>query len=91
MSGNSTLSNILPLGQSKKFTNFKKIKIPILGIVGDTGECTIIPPKEAVDRLNKENNNAQCYMIENCSHGYEGKEKELVKIVERFLKKIISQ
>jgi pimeloyl-ACP methyl ester carboxylesterase len=90
MSIDSALSNVLPLGQSEKeFTNFKKINIPILGIVGDTGECTVVPPKEAVEKLNKENNNAECYMIENCNHSYQGRESELIKIIEKFLKKII--
>jgi hypothetical protein len=89
MSDDSALSNILPLGQSKEFTNFKKIRMPILGIVGDTEECTVIPPKLAVEKLNQENHNADCYLINNCSHGYQGKEKELVKIVRRFLEKIV--
>ncbi len=87
MTSGSALSNILPLGQNKNFTNFKKIATPILGIVGDSGECTVIPPKEAVDRLNKENKNAEFYMIENCNHSYQGKEKELIKIIRVFLEK----
>ncbi len=89
MSNDSALSNVLPLGQNKEFTNFKRIKIPILGVVGDTGECTVIPPKAAVDKLNKENEMAECYMIENCNHSYQGKEEELIKIVGKFLKRIV--
>lgn len=89
MSDDSALSNVLPLGQNKEFTNFKKIKTPILGVVGDTDECTVIPPKDAVEMLNRENEKAQCYMIKNCSHSYQGKEKEIVKIVRRFLEKVI--
>lgn len=88
MAPNSALSNVLPLGQNKTFTNFKKIAIPMLGIVGDTGECTVIPPKDAVDRLNKENKNAEFHMIENCNHSYLGKEQELIKIIRDFLKNI---
>lgn len=90
MSENSKLSNVLPLGQDKVFTNFRKINIPILGVVGDTDECTVIPPKEAVGKLNKENENARCYMIENCNHSYNGKEEELTKIIKVFLKKAIN-
>jgi len=86
MTSGSVLSNILPLGQSKNFTNFKKIGIPILGVVGDTGECTVISPKKAVDRLSKENKNARCYMIEDCNHSYQGKEEELIKIIRIFIK-----
>lgn len=89
MTPGSALSDILPLGQDKDFANFKKITIPILGIVGDTGECTVISPKKAVDRLNKENKNAECYMINNCNHGYQGKEKELVRIIGTFLERIL--
>ena len=85
MTPGSALSNILPLGQNKDLTNFKKITIPILGIVGDTGECTVIQPKEAVDRLNRENKNAECFMIENCNHSYQGKEEDLTKIIRGFL------
>ncbi len=85
MTPNSALSNVLPLGQNKIFVNFKKITVPILGIVGDTGECTVIFPKLAVERLNKENKNAECHMIENSNHSYQGKEKELVKIIKGFL------
>lgn len=91
MTPGSALSNILPLGQNKEFSNFRKINVPMLGIVGDTGECTVISPKEAVDRLNKENKNAECYMIENCNHSYKGKEEELVKIIKSFLKKRVTE
>jgi pimeloyl-ACP methyl ester carboxylesterase len=86
MTPGSALSNILPLGQKKVFTNFKKISIPILGVVGDTGECTVISPKKAVDKLNKENTYAKCFMIKNCNHMYKGKGKELIKIIKKFLK-----
>lgn len=86
MTPGSVLSNILPLGQNKNFTNFKKIAIPILGVVGDTEECTVISPKKAVDRLNKENKNARCYMIEDCNHSYQGKEEALLKIIRSFIK-----
>ena len=87
MTPDSALSNILPLGQDKAFTNFRKLTIPILGVVGDTEECTIISPKKAVDRLNKENKNAECCMIEDCNHSYLGKEAELINIIRGFLKR----
>ncbi len=87
MTPNSTLSNILPLGQEKIFDNFRKIKIPILGIIGDTNECTVISPKKAVNKLRNENNKAECYIIENCNHSYEDKEHELIAIIKRFLEK----
>ena len=87
MTPGSVLSDVLPLGQNKPFTNFKKLTVSILGVVGDTDECTVISPKEAVDILNKENKNAECYMIENCNHMYLGREEELTRIIGEFLKK----
>jgi pimeloyl-ACP methyl ester carboxylesterase len=88
MSPDSALSKILPL-QSVSLPNFRKINIPILGIVGDRNECTVIPPKEAVEFLNRENKNAMCYVIGNCDHSYHGKEDELVKLIQPFLQEVI--
>lgn len=85
MSPNSNLSKILPLRDKKSLDNFGKIQIPILGVVGDHNECTVISPQEAIDLLNKENKNAKCFMIKNSNHGYVGKEKELADIVSSFL------
>ena len=85
MSPNSVLSNILPLSKMSSLDRFKEIKIPILGIVGDHNEGTVIPPQAAVDMLNKENKNAQSYVIKNSNHTYKGKEKELVAIIKQFL------
>lgn len=87
MSPGSELSKILPL-QNNLLPNFRKISVPILGIVGDTNECTVIPPKEAVNLLNKENQYAQCYMITHCSHGYKGKETEVANKIKFFLKNL---
>jgi len=86
MQDNSELSKILPLAKKVELIEFKKIYIPILGIVGDHNECTVIKPQEAVNLLNKANKNAQCFMIENCEHSYTGREKELVSIIRKFLK-----
>jgi pimeloyl-ACP methyl ester carboxylesterase len=88
MQKGSKLSKILPLSKKKELINFKKIKKPILGIVGDRNECTVIPPQQAVNMLNKQNPFASCFMIKNCNHVYEGKEKNLVKIIKKFIKKL---
>lgn len=85
MSPNSALSKILPLGTTQKLENFQKINIPILGIVGDTNECTVIPPNKAVVLMNNQNINAQCYMLEKCTHGYKGKEKEVIEKIKKFI------
>lgn len=87
MSSGSNLSKILPL-QSNQLENFRKIMIPILGIVGDHNECTVIDPKAAVDFLNRENKNAKCYSIDDCDHSYTGKEQKLVSIIGGFLREL---
>lgn len=87
MTPGSELSKILPI-ESKSLPNFSKIKVPILGIVGDRNECTVINPQDAVDFLNRENKLATCYMIQNSDHSYRGKEKELVRLVKDFLRKV---
>ncbi len=89
MTPGSALSQILPIQDPQPLLNFRKVQIPILGIVGDRNECTVIPPKDAVDRLNKENDNARCYMIENCNHSYLGKEKELTAILRSFFRNLL--
>jgi pimeloyl-ACP methyl ester carboxylesterase len=86
MSPGSELSKILPLREKRKLSNFRRIKKPILGVVGDRNECTVIPPKTAVDLLNKENTYAKCFMINKCNHSYEGKEGELISIIRSFIK-----
>lgn len=89
MTPGSELSKILPLREAENLLNFKKIQIPVLGIVGDRDECTVILPGESVRLLNKENKNAQCFMIENCNHSYQEKEGEMIKLVKAFIEKII--
>lgn len=88
MSPESELSKILPI-EGKSLPNFAKIKVPILGIVGDRNECTVINPQDAVNLLNRENKLASCYMIRDTDHSYSGKEKELVKLIKYFLKRIL--
>ena len=91
MSKDSNLSKTLPLRDRKRLDNFRKIQVPILGIVGDHNECTVINPKEAVNLLNKENKNARCYMIKGSDHSYTGKEQELIRLVTTFIKGLKSK
>jgi pimeloyl-ACP methyl ester carboxylesterase len=88
MSPDSVLSEVLPIGQDKPLTNFRSISLPILGVVADHNECTVIPPRDAVDLLNHENHMAQCHMIPDCTHSYTGREKELISRIRQFLTKI---
>ena len=55
MSKESVLSEVLPLRRGRNLDNFKKINIPILGIIGDQSEYTVIPIKDAMKLLESEN------------------------------------
>lgn len=86
-SENSELSKTLPLRLGKNLTFYQNIKVPILGVIGDEYEFTIIPIKQAMELLRKENKKAEVYQIKNCKHSFEGKTKELVGVVIDFLKR----
>ena len=62
--------------------------MPILVIIGDQKEYTVIPIKEALEALKKENKLASCFQIKDCNHDFEGKEEELNKIIMTFLKEL---
>ena len=81
----------LPLRKGKNLTFFRKIKVPILGVISDdeAGEYTVIPIKEAVKLLKSENKLAEVYIIKDTDHGFTGKEKELAEIAAGFLKRRI--
>jgi len=81
----SELSKAFPLRNGKNLAFYKNIKIPILGVIGDEEEYTIIPIKKAIQLLKNENTLAQVFQIKNCNHNFEGQEKELSKIIERFV------
>ncbi len=81
---NSELSKALPLNTGK-LDFYRKIKVPILAVIGDKKEYTVIPVKDALELLKKENRLTKAYQIKNCNHCFEGKEKELAGIVEKFL------
>lgn len=83
---NSELSKTFPLRNGKNLNMYQNIKIPILIAIGDQKEYTIIPIKEAIKVLEKENNLAQCFQLKNCNHDFENKEEVLNKIIIRFLK-----
>ena len=83
----SELSKAFPLRQGKDLKFYQNIKVPILGVIGDQKEYTVIPTKKAIELLKKENKLAEVYQIKNCDHIFEGKEKELAKIVDSFVKK----
>jgi pimeloyl-ACP methyl ester carboxylesterase len=86
MSKDSALSRVIPLRKGKDLINFRKIKIPILGVVGDKNEYTVIPIQDAMKLLQSENKLATIRQIKSCTHGYTGKEKQLAEIIKRFIK-----
>jgi len=86
---NSELSKALPLRNGRGLALYRKIKVPILGVIGDEEEYTIIPIKQAIDLLKSENKLSQVFQIKNCNHSFEGREKELSKIIKRFILKFV--
>lgn len=83
----SELSKAFPLRQGKDLKFYQMIKVPILGVIGDQEEYTIIPTRKAIELLKKENKLAEIYQIKNCDHIFEGHEKELAKKVDSFIKR----
>ena len=80
----SELSKALPF-HKKRLELYKKINVPILVVIGDQQEYTVLTVKKALDLLKKENSNTEAHQLQNCNHDFESKEKELTKIVKRFL------
>ncbi len=72
----SELSKALPFGK-RKLDFYRKIKVPILAVIGDQKEHTVIPIKEAIELLKKENGLTQAFQIKNSDHDFQGKETEL--------------
>ncbi len=81
---NSELSRVMPFRKGK-LDMFSKINIPILGVIGDKKEYTIMPVEDAIELVKAENNLAEAYQIKNCDHEFSGKEKELSEIIRDFL------
>lgn len=86
-SQDSELSKAFPLRQSKNLKMYQNIKVPILIVIGDQEEYIVIPVKEALKVLEKENKLAKCLQLKKCNHDFENKEEELSKIIIDFLKK----
>lgn len=85
----SELSKTMPLRLGKKLTMYSRIKVPILALIGDNeeGEYTIIPIKQAIALMKRENPRTEAYQIKNCDHSFHGKENELADLIDKFLKK----
>ncbi len=81
----SELSKAFPIRQGRDLKMYQKIKTPILGIIGDEEEYTVIPVTDAINLLMSENVMAEIYQIKNSDHGYSGREKVVAGIVKKFL------
>ncbi len=79
-------SKALPFRNGKNLQLYSKIKIPILVVIGDKQEYTIIPIKTALSLMKKENKMSECHQIKNCNHDFENKETELTKIIIKFIR-----
>lgn len=83
----SELSKAFPFRNGNDLEYFKKIKVPVLAVIGDQYEYTVVPIREAVNLLRKENLKAKVVQLNDCDHDFIGKEIELVDLVIKFLSK----
>ena len=83
-SKSSELSKTQPFRNSE-LSMLRSISVPILGVIGDQKEYTIIPTEEAVKLVEAENPLANCIQLKDCSHCFHGKETELCTHIEKFI------
>jgi pimeloyl-ACP methyl ester carboxylesterase len=81
---NPEFDDALPF-HKKHLPSFAKIKIPILAVIGDQEEYTVIPITEALDLIRKENSNGKTVQISNCDHDFQKNEEKLSEVLIRFL------
>jgi pimeloyl-ACP methyl ester carboxylesterase len=86
-SENSELSNALPLRNGKNLEYYKNIRVPILGVIGDQEEYTIIPIIKAIDLLKKENSKSTIIQIFGANHDFVNKQDILINNVISFIQK----
>lgn len=87
MQENSELSKALPF-HTHTLPFYRNIKIPILIIIGDQKEYTLLPIKDALELMRKENSLTEAHQFKDCNHDFDGKEEELADIVATFAEKI---
>jgi pimeloyl-ACP methyl ester carboxylesterase len=84
----SELSKALPLRQGKDLLYYRKIKVPILAVVGENDPFTCLPVPEAIQILEKENRQTGTKIIAGADHDFSGKEKELLRVVKEFVQTV---
>lgn len=90
MEEGSELSKALPF-HKKSLPLVRTISVPILAVIGDQIEYTVIPIREAMELLKKENPLVEVHQITHCDHKFTDKEKELAEIVGEFLEIIMKE
>ena len=88
-SNDSELSKVLPFRNNSTLPMIHSINVPILGIIGDHDEYTIIPIKDAAHLIERENKLAKVYQVEGSGHCYEGYQQELISLIKDFLNRIL--
>lgn len=83
----TAVAQSLPLRNGQDLAMYRKIEVPILVVIGDNDEYeyTIIPIKEALDLMRKENPMTEAHQLANCNHDFEGKEEELATLTRGFI------
>jgi pimeloyl-ACP methyl ester carboxylesterase len=91
MTPHSANALALPFRQGGNLTSFQNIHVPILGVIGDQedSEYTVIPIKEAVELLKRENSQAEVYQIVQSNHVFSGKEAEVIALIADFMQRKI--
>lgn len=90
-SKNSELSKTTPFRSASSLPMIASIKVPILAMIGDHEEYTVIPINEAIELLKRENVGVEVHQIAGANHVYRGYQKELIDFVSQFLKKTLSE
>lgn len=81
----SELSKAFPFRNGNKLGYFANIKVPILTVIGDKYEYTVIPIKDAINLMKNENSDAEVVQLTNCGHDFVDHEEELCNLVLNFL------
>jgi pimeloyl-ACP methyl ester carboxylesterase len=90
-SKDSELSKVLPFRGNATLPMIRKIDVPILCVIGDHDEYTVIPIEEAACLIEKENKLAKVYQIDGSGHSYEGYQQELIILIKDFLSRILKK
>lgn len=69
----------------KTLSDYAKIRVPILVVIGDQHEYTVLPISEALALMVKENPRTETHVLKNSDHDFTGREDELTALVLEFM------